>query len=87
MERVGVACLKSLWRCDRRTDLSRGRGCGVDSFSPGNEAGDAGLDDGIEPDPRRDSFVDLPHGAFRKGENGGVFLEPAKPGAGPMMKS
>ena len=47
------------------------------SLFPGNKSGNAGLHDGIEPQPRLDSFVDLAHGVFRKGGDVKVFLESA----------
>ena len=45
------------------------------SLASRNEPGNAGLHNGIEPDPRLDSFVDLPHGVFRKGGDVKVFLD------------
>ena len=47
------------------------------SRSSRNEPGNAGLHNGIEPDPRRDSFADLPHGVLRNGGDVKVLLDPA----------
>src|SRR5262249_43069771 len=47
------------------------------SLSSRNEPGNTGLHDGIEPDPKLDSFANLPHGLFRKGGDFKVLLDPA----------
>src|SRR4029434_4954608 len=47
------------------------------SLSFRNEPGNAGLHNGIEPDPRLDSFADLPHGVLRNGGDVKVLLDPA----------
>jgi len=46
------------------------------SISSRNEPGNAGLHNGIKPDPQRDSFVHLPHGVFGKGGDVKVLLQP-----------
>src|SRR4029453_3076162 len=46
-------------------------------LSSWNEPGNAGLHNGIEPDPRLDSFADLPHGVLRNGGDVKVLLDPA----------
>ena len=43
----------------------------------GIEPGNAGLHNGIKPDPQLDSFANLPHGVFRKGGDVKVLLDPA----------
>jgi len=47
------------------------------SLSSRNEPGNAGLYNGIKPDPRRDSFANLPHGVLRKSGDVKVLLDPA----------
>ena len=47
------------------------------SLSSRNEPGNAGLYNGIESDPRLDSFANLPHGVLRKGGDVNVLLDPA----------
>ena len=47
------------------------------SLSSRNEPGNAGLYNGIKPDPRLDSFANLPHGVLRKGGDFKVLLDPA----------
>ena len=47
------------------------------SISSRNEPGNAGLHNGIKPDPQLDAFVNLPHGAFGKGGDVKVLLDPA----------
>src|SRR6059058_2954354 len=47
------------------------------SRSSRNESGNAGLHNGIESDPRLDSFADLPHGVLRNGGDVKVLLDPA----------
>src|SRR5208337_3362737 len=42
-----------------------------------NEPGNAGLYNGIKPDPRLDSFANLPHGVLRKRGDFKVLLDPA----------
>ena len=65
----------------RRGETGVGYGFGVivgwALLSSGDEAGDAGLDDGIESHSGLDSLVDLPHGVFGKGGDVKVFLEAA----------
>src|ERR1700676_1166371 len=48
------------------------------SLSSRNEPGNAGLYNGIKPDPRLDSFADLPNGVLRKGGDFKVLLDPAE---------
>src|SRR6185369_16250190 len=43
-----------------------------------NETGNAVLHNGVKPDPRLDSFGDLPHGVFRNGRDLKVLLDPAR---------
>ena len=52
-----------------------GRIYGLDSLSSGNKTGNSGLDNGIEPYPQLDSFVDLRQGVFRNGGDVKVFLD------------
>src|SRR5271169_6502630 len=47
------------------------------SLASRNEPGNAGLHNGIKPDPRLDSFGDLPHGVFRNGRDLKVLLDAA----------
>src|SRR5436190_9500964 len=47
------------------------------SLSSRNEPGNAGLYNGIIPDPRLDSFANLPNGVLRKGGDFEVLLDPA----------
>jgi len=47
------------------------------SLSSRNEPGNTGLYDGIEPDPRLDSFADLPHGVLGNGGDVKVLPDPA----------
>ena len=46
-------------------------------LSSRNKSGNAGLYNGIKPDPRLDSFANLPHGVLRKGGDFKVLLDPA----------
>src|SRR5437868_3194453 len=43
-----------------------------------NEPGNAGLYNGVKPDPRLDSFANLPHGVFGKGGDVKVLLDAAR---------
>ncbi len=45
------------------------------SLASGNEPGNASLDNGIEPDPQLDVFVDFPHCLPRKSGEVKVFLD------------
>jgi hypothetical protein len=47
------------------------------SLASWTEPGNAGLHNCIKPDPRLDSFGDLPHGAFRNGRDLKVLLDAA----------
>jgi hypothetical protein len=47
------------------------------SLSSRNERGNAGLDNGIEPDPQFDSVANFLHGVLRKGGDFKVLLDPA----------